>query len=472
MCRQLRFALALALVPSIQTPAQSFDDVWKESVATLCPKLTELARWCGANGLAGTRDDVFERILILDPNHAEARRVLQDTKQKDGSWARSSSYKRPKDGLAASAETFAARWKETVGPVTDRLLSLAAPPERDTRPASVRYSTLTRVARLDPADPRAHKLLREVEVEGRWVLEETAAARRQRPNVAKQAAAAKAAVRVDEGAPTAAERDLGPKWKSAFVSPRVRVLAATTSAEAKSMAQAATAILDVADAVIGDGKPRGKPFTIFHVEKGEDAHALVDKHPLPDEMSRYFLALKGGAWLSGDTLAMADETPTGRIESSTRAVVNGYFGTAFEADISLEPTLQALSTLIGALVSGKRPLQVDEAKLDDAADIKMVFRLNDPKVDWMVEARQLSRAGRFLPLKDCFKDSAVRIGSRGQFGAAIFAEYMLYGRHAELLPLLAEIGKSGGSRMAVPKALGCELDELDVRIARWLEEYP
>ena len=177
--------VVLALrVPAVAAPEPAAGILGPPRKA-LVTALESLATWCDGNRLPGERDRTFVRILTLDRDHARARRGLRYTrKDKTAPWVRATDYVTPPDwskGLLPEARKrrcdAAAVFRAAAGAAFDAAGAAADDGRRD----EVAEISLD----VAPDDIEYRKQRGDEEMDGRWVLPETAEGHRRRREFAK-----------------------------------------------------------------------------------------------------------------------------------------------------------------------------------------------------------------------------------------------------------------------------------------------
>jgi hypothetical protein len=107
-----------------------------------------------------------------------------------------------------------------------------------------------------------------------------------------------------------------------------------------------------------------------------------------------------------------------------------------------------------------------------AAETKeLLGRLLKADVNWMNEAYQMLAAGQAPPLRQLLARGIDAVGVRDVLLAYAFAAYLIEGQAGEVRAILLPVGKERvASASAVEAALGRSPEELDGRLARWLNE--
>src|SRR5687767_93662 len=126
--------------------------------------LENLATWCQENGLYRERDRCWRTILSANSDHAGARKALLYTREKDGSWRQSISYREPTTTNKQKAEEFSGRWRALSDPYIAAALKVNAEKRRNPE------QMLAFAVELAPDDPRVREARGEARLANRWVL--------------------------------------------------------------------------------------------------------------------------------------------------------------------------------------------------------------------------------------------------------------------------------------------------------------
>jgi hypothetical protein len=161
-------AALLSLGPGGPARAGEPDDPLAKARAAAVSRLETVATWADGQRVAGFRDEVFERILLLDPDHRRSRAALRYAKASKGAPWVQSAYRRPPNwnvGLLPEGER---RLAAALGAYRDEVLAQVA--EGD---AERRERAQDDLLDLMPEDETLRRSLGHVRHRGTWVLPET-----------------------------------------------------------------------------------------------------------------------------------------------------------------------------------------------------------------------------------------------------------------------------------------------------------
>lgn len=470
-------ALALA-----STPASAQDDTFAQrrsaARAQVVAGLTELARWCDSKQLYLERDDLYARLIGLDPEHAEARKGLRHKKGADGKWPAPGPTKSANRNAKALAEYPPLR-AAVVGPYCDTMLALV---DGDGGAPGQRASVYDEILLVDPDEPRVHERLGDVQVDGKWLMKETVAAKQRRGKIREVVKSCLDSV--PRGTSTSASGDeaqLVGAWKCALATDGVRVLSTTDGCERMvQVVQTANALLE---GLFGTGSSYPGQYTIYLLQPGEKA-LFLDRMPgIPAKDRQRMLATVGGGIPGTANNAIWDADPNVRADMAVRLSYQGLLRSTFgvgptqgafaSEGLGLYLTREILGTrLTWWVVPGKAPRGEFFSEAVVTPDVEAMAtraRLMQGEANWLNEARKLFDTGAAPHLAQVTKRKLDSMSVADIVVSYALVSYVVEGRPEQAREFFSLVG-SDSADAASKAVFELTLPELEKRLRRWLAE--
>lgn len=453
--------------------APDLDAEYEAALEALVERLLAHAQWCEKQDLGARRAAALRAILTVRPQESRALRALGYRKDREGRWSEPKRRLEPRDRARDALPEAARRWRVAIAPFRDRLLDLLEA-RREEAGDGLRERWLGAILALDPDDERAHALRGEVRFDERWVLAETAAARRGRVEI-------KQAVRgAIESAPPARTLDrlpregpLGEGLDGPVGHKVVRAFGAVPRDELVRAVERVTAARTAFRELLSTDADYPRGATLWLFPDGASGRAWLARHPGLEEDRREFLATLEGGGLQGtpDFATWADD-PRRRLDALVRVSIgwllaDGFAVTAehgwlFEG-LGLYLTRELIGTRLTWFVRPSEYLRPEE-------DTALRRKLLDPQANWMAEAAALFASERSPHLAFMLPKDVTRLTTEELLLSYVSCAYLLEARRKELPELLRRLGAGEAPAKALEAALGLDVATLDERVRRWLGE--
>jgi hypothetical protein len=463
-----RFPLILAAALLLGAPARAdlVDDARRVWLKKARPDLEALGAWCGGQGLLRKRAAVAEALLSLDPDHEQARGWLQFKRGKHDDWVRASGLPPPVDGKPDDFPEWVARRTEVLDPLRGMLERVCDQQISARKPG--RDRTLRVLVALYPGDAGLRAKRGERLVEGRWVLDETAATVEGRRRVEKwakealKAAAAKEPV-VDRNVP-------GDEIKWACSASLENVFVATTgnAKDSSALASKLVAAQRFVDAVMGR-RPTTHPALRCdmlgnywdnkrYVEKCKELSAERKKDAIDSQ----------SWWRDDDRLVVCDYEPAAVVDDAVRQVVNHQLSRTRRIWHAPAWLSEGLGLYLTWRLVGTRLTYF--VKDTGYADEDVTHEMIKPTSDWLALARKIAQkqGGPRLPILAGTPLNAMT--GEDDVMAFAAATYLVECRREAVPDLFEAAASSRSIEDALTTSMGLDLESLDARFARWLEE--
>jgi hypothetical protein len=460
--------------------------------AEVVPELLALAEWCESQKLLASRLAAYEAVLVWQPDHADARRILGWRRAGGGSWERSRPEQARKDkvGLeAALAERHAALVQSVLAASEQRADALGR-----VGLAAARRRLLT----LVPDDEALRAALDEVRLpSGAWGRADAARALARAETRKAEVASAKAAVAAPERLDATA---LGPlqskvKWLSVARSPRAFVAGTIGFAESAAIAVA----VDVTPGITAAALPGVSLAGLFAEGSEPPGENAADKpewwhqprfYVLQTSLEREALL---GAFAAGLDQRMQDHLrrvatgfldlecsigiwstrPVDRIEAAVRQRVGLYLQRTFGISSDKGWVWEGIGLLLSGSVTGTKNLvyiQLNTPTGTVAADGRKPrhWELFGVGADWLVMARDLLSSTPRPNLAPLLGKNVNAMDKEDLLLAHALGTWLVDGHPDKASRVLARIGANQPSVVVLEEELGLPLPELVDQLAAWL----
>lgn len=465
--------VGIALAASPGGSGEGYAEARAEAVEELIDEIDAYASWCTGSKLYAERDRAWEVVLRFEPDNVDARKALGHKKDRDGNWIPNERRSPPKDRDPEKLAEAPARWAQAVAPYRDRILELLDERDEEIGP-NQRRGALLELLELNPDDPVVRERNGEVQVEGAWVLRETAlgAGSRQamRECVARGFAEAPAPQPIE---PDELERSLGIAWTAAWGTPLVRVLTTGDAQEGQRAAQAAHAAGVLFEETCGAPAQYPQPLRFFLLAQPGDETLLFDSHPGIDAATRRFFerVLGAGVPLSGDFCHWSD-TPAQRLDGVMRLLLERFMQQAYGLTTDVGWIHEGFGLYLTRTLVGTRLnwFALPAEGSTTAENQAFLAKLYDTSVNWMNEAYVMLQKERAPRFRKFMKKDVTGLTAEELLYSYVIASYLLEGRPQHTPELLRRIGAGEDQAAAVEAVLGTTVDALDERILIWLSQ--
>jgi hypothetical protein len=453
-------------------PVPDLESECQEAVTLLVVSLEELVDWSTKNKLFAERDRVFEQILEFEPDNFRAHKGLGHSRQRDGTWVPQEGRKEPKNYTPSALAGFAVERERLTRDFRDRMLGILMGYEKELGPAR-REEIYQQILSVRPDDEDIRRTLGEVPLDGRWVLSETATAKRRRAEL-------KAAVKDSLASPPApqkllpskADSDLGVAWRTLLRSDGVRVLSTGESDEAVSLLRATDAARRLFGAAFGISAALPEDYTLYLLVHEKEELAFLSAHPAVDEEGKaFFLGLEGSGLpgLADGVNWSADAAA--RLDGTTRHTVSYLLGACFGLTTEDGWAYEGLGLYLTREIVGTRLTWYVQPG-SDPSDYQKNLRakLLTSETNWMNEAFEILGSERRPDLGSVLTSNLNEMRVEDLLFSYVFAAYLIEGRPEQVTPFLERVGSGVAPEVAIRQLLGLELDQLTDRVQRWLGE--
>ncbi len=442
--------------------------------------LDELGGWCASKKLFAERAAVLEEILIFEPNHRDARRLLGHRRERDGGWIVPANQRPARNLAKKHLDECVERHAELSETFAERLFGVVAFYERADSPGSPsparKAEAYEWILTVFPDHAGVRAFRGEARTSAGWVLAESARAKLRRPELKTIVREALAAVpELVEVQPTELERALGVHWSAAVGTPRVRVLGSVPRDELERVARTAHATFEVYAAVFDDPVRQLEDYTIYVLSGESERDAFIRGWPGwgPDRLAE--IRAWAGAGVPEDIhVARWDASPARRLDGAMRHTLGLCMKLDTGAGLDVAWAWEGFGMYLSRAMVGTRLTWYGSglsAATTGSRSKQLLGRLLNADVNWMNEAYSMLKADAAPKLATLLERDINAMGVRDVLLAYAFAAYLLEGCPDAVPGLLAAAGEDRArSSEAVTAALGRELHETQDRLQRWLSE--
>lgn len=455
-----------ALCAPLRADFESDHQALRDELAT---QVESFARWCEEEDLLVQRNKAYSALLELDPEHVKAHEALGHRHQKDGSWVIPSRVKRVYDNekkLGELAAELLERRRAAVRDYRDAAFALLdADPELAAAHGADVYAVVLAIDE-DDAEVRARR--GEARYGNAWVLAETARAYEHRPQIRRIVAEA---VRRAGARETLEQLDATDGWRSHARTPEVEVFGSVEMEEALRAAQAAHATGDVYRRLFQSRHHLPADMTVYLLGDRAELVPFLERVPnLTDEEREFLAQLVGSGIPRTANTAQWSESRARRLDGVVRHTIGQYM----VADLGLTTNhawawegigLYLTRELVGSRLTWYIGGTDENTELANLRADLLVQESN-----WMNAAWTLLKGDRAPRMGEVLRQNAGEMGVDGMLASYAFCAYLIEGRPDELPEVLIRTGRGEEPEQVVREALGMTMDELQVRVERWLSE--
>jgi hypothetical protein len=461
------FAAVLAI--AAEAVADPADDFRTETLKKSRQALEDLGAWCGEQKLLRKRAAIAEALLSIDAEHDQARAWLQFKRDKRGDWVRAASVVPPVDGRSDDWPEWVARRTEVLDPVRKNLEAACDFSKFSKTPG--RERTLRLLVALYPDDEKLRAKHGEVRVGGRWVLAETAATAEGRKRVEGWVKEALKAAGAKE--PVVERKVAGDEVDWACSATLGEVFVATTG-NAKEVSAFTTRLFAarrLVDAAMARPGASHAPLRCDLLGNYWENKRYLEKCAELSEADRKKFADWNTWWRTWQRMVVWGDEPAERLDGALRRMIHNErsrFSTILAAPVWLNEGLGLYLTwrLVGTRLTWFR----DPSKYAEADRAEVHKELLQPTSDWIALARKIAQkqGGPRLPILAGMSFDGMT--AEDDVMAFAVAAYLLECRHESVAMLFQAAAMSPSIEYALTTSLGLDLESLDWRFGRWLEE--
>lgn len=455
-------------------------------------RLAQIAVAAHKGGLHGTRDEIYEAVLALAPDHVDARKRLRYRKDGEG-WSRRGTYRRPKDRprkdaaerIPALRSAHAAWWKETLL----ALFRKAREAKADATAEALRLEALE----LMPDNRELRAATGEVQVQkgnaSHWVLPETQAGlarRRALLEAARQAV--RALPKPNKSAIEKYEQHEGVTWERALAGSSVRIIGGAEASELERGYEIAGSAPAVFEAVFGvrPSYPKGQGrydagYPVYVASSREQGDTYVRGEPgITERDLAYLLKLNSSYLVHRPGIVLKGRTTERRMEGLSRTSCGLFI--SYELGLHSRSkgawALQAARHYLAWLQVRRRQLFLAQdtrgARYDqgepDVPDWKT--RIKDDTTDWHALAAEALRSMKPSEVALMFGKGINHLDTRDVLAGYGFVVYAIEARPAQATAFLKALANPEGTPIDTifEKHLGAPPERLRPKLLRWLDE--
>ncbi|MHC4450201.1 MAG: hypothetical protein ACYS0E_08695 [Planctomycetota bacterium] len=438
-------------------------------------EMEELAVWCADQRLFGRLQDLYTRLLVLDPDHARARRRLGYTRRKKGSWVRTRQFKPSKDLNPDALPEYLLRLRAIAESYASRVL---APVESGEATPDEAHTITGRVLALDPDHARTRALRNEVRHETGWEMEETGRARERLGALRVQATAAReSAKRGRPGKLTDEEKALGVEFGGVLRTESLRLASRVSLAEVPELTRAAGAARGFFEPVVGVPVPSMEKLTILVFANPVDFATALRSHPKLPEGRRRAAAMRASVWIpSTETVLIHGASTSRRGELCARVVIDRLNFGAFGLDERTGWAWEGLGLYLGYRVTGERSqvaarrTRYTRSRRLPAAETKLWTQLMTAGRNWFSLADAEARSGRGMEFALLLAKDARTMRARDLLFSYALVAFLVEAKQDQNARILRKIGGGADSAAVLEDELGLSLRALELRLADWVAE--
>lgn len=453
--------------------ADEFDALYAQERTRVATDIAAYAKWCGKNGAKGSRDRAYEALLLFEPGHKNARRLLKYRwDKKSDAWVRRGKYTHPADRPGPAAEEATGRWRDLTELHARNVLKLIET-IKDTR----RAQALENLLLVAPDSFAARRENGELRVGDRWVLIETTTAPERRREI--EQAARQALERAPKpGAEdlNAEDRKFGVPFPGAWRGRTWRGAGNVPQTEVQATVRVADAARPLFDAVFGGLNTKTGVVLNFYLLAGgkRAAEAALKKHPGYTDADREFAMALSGSWVPESYAFITwNKDPIQRADIVTRQATGVYMRTRFGITDSRGWIYEGVGLYFNYLLTGTR-LTTSAKRTGYSQDPRALQEqergVQFAKADWVELARRLFDKNPKPDLRLLVTKDVNTLSADDLLICYALTSYMLECRPKDTVKFLTAYGSGARIDDALVTHMGSDLPGFEKRVRRWMEE--
>ena len=443
-------------------PGQTLEERWSAHVSATIAQGEQLASWCKEERLFQSWHATYAAILVLDPDHEEARKTLKYKRDKNGEWQRKST-REPRNRNEKALPEYERRKQAWYAQYVDGAHALYESSEAPEE-AAARGRILAAILQVAPDDARARAALGEVRHQGRWILAESGRALVRREKIHALARSAIEAI----GSPKPLEIPASLKKSSlpfthAAQHEALKVITTHPLEETRRATVLAGASWKFTAALF-DLDTSALELQVYLLAGLEQARTLWREYEGP----KFDLNEKvSGDWVSATELVGWSDTPEKRFDGVTRQVIGRRFSSSFGIWIKNGWIFEGMGFYLAERICGTRLTWF--ASPDRYASNKP-SKARDLESQWMLLGlARLEERGPQILLHTMRRDIAAMTDDHVVV-AYVLAAYFLEAHPKKVPKLLRASAKAKDRAQPVLDAVGMELEAFHAHLVRWLKE--
>jgi len=441
--------------------------------------LEELVEFCHSNKAYQERDKAYAAILVLDPEHEEARKWLRYKKdRRTGKWVQRG-YREPKASKDEEIIEQAREKRLDIDAVyVDTVMDLVEEFEEALGPQKTKaeYAELMELAPDNERVREANGYL-PIEIGGErvWKKKVVVEALKARDEINEQLDGYREEVpEYEEAEISDVEDALDIDWEVALRTDRFRVLGVASTSEVEDMLGFLHAQWDLLPDLMVE-KPRlPRDFTFYTLDGESAKEAFIDNHPGLEGQDPDEIASLASTWLAtGDGVTAWASEDISRIDVACKQLTNYYMQRSFGVGSDHGWILEGFSMYVNMQVCETRlSYLVVKTEYVDKRERDAADRFQDADADWIDLAAEILADAPPTRLVDTLGKNPNDLSPTDYVLSYALASYLIeaHGRRT-VQSVLRKIGvEKLGSTVVLEQELGMTLPELQEELRGWVEQ--
>ena len=475
MIAELARRTLACLVLSLAVSAQGFEPRKEEAAAALLEQLEQVVSLSVTSKAYRQRDATYRAILVIDPDHAEARRFLKyrfDRKKKV--WVQKR-YREPRAAAEELELELATLREGELRRYADQVFELVQE-EAQALGRERAARELDELLELDPVHPgiRAHRGEVRLELDGKvsWVARETVRARERRPRMKERFKELLQEKDVRPAESYEDEEDLGIEWRFRPTTGVVTGLATTGRTDVESAVRVLHAAWDWMPDFLGGAEVELYTLRVYLLEE-QERDRLIDGYPgLSDSFREVLRKVQCARLADENHYACWAPGMEVRLDGLLRQVIALYFRQGYALDGRQGWISQGLGLyLTQRLVGTRRSFMITRDERSSSGQPDLEKRIGDPQADYFALAASSLTERTSSQLAISLGKSANSMTSEDIVATYAMSAWLVESQPARTLQrIFAGCGRGGAPVEVLEECLGLGLPELREKLLRWLGE--
>ena len=459
-------------VPHISHVApDDFDDELKKAIASYADDLAKVAEWCEKEDWFAEAEQIFEEVLLIDPDNKRARKGL-GYKRVRGEWERDEDRKRVRNEERVDLDKLEERAKKAKASQLKRMLKVLDKFEEEVEPERIEAELWTLLDQHSESDDVRRRLGFVKGWEGRpWVMAESKQAKERREEIKKLGRELRERAPDPEAAPVDGwEKELGPKWQGCGRNDRVRAMTSNAASELEDVLEVAWTAQEIMNEVFDMDYQLPADCTVYLMSGKSEVEKFAENWPETDR-DRSMWPNVSSTWLGGPYLGVWRDDKTARLDSVSRQMIGqmmwGGFGVSSRQGWIFEGFGLYLSYRV---VNTRLSFFIRQTQYTEGGKSNFNSRLRQSRANWFRLAYEALTGEDKPKLVFVLGKDVNQLSPEDLLYGYALAAYILEVHGDKAARILTRIGDEEAPALVLEEELGRKLPELEKHIVRWLDD--
>lgn len=463
----------------------AYEEAKAEAGLAFAADLEELAKWCQKNKAYRERDQIYELLLTVQPDHKDARKTLGYTfDRKAEEWVRKREYRQPKRSKPSVTLEAVDKRKQVIEGDVERRIAVLEKHGESLDPATKR-AEVRAMLEYAPDHEGLHALIGNVRVpvEGGvdlWVGATAANAilrGRELKTAREKGLTSAGPAEYDE--PESQETGLGFVWAHTLRNERMRVLSTGERSEAEQLLSHVSMVWDYLPMVLGGSLEPREDDAIYVLTEDDAAAKFRDNFALVSDDNREYWDVVRGTFLGSTTrMCLVGGGEPARLDMAMRQTIGLYLWRVYGVSGKRGWLTEGIGLyLVHQAVGTRLSMTLNESEYE-REDKDYAASLTRDNEDWLALAASMIEKDEAPNLSFVVGKNVGTMTPRDLILSFALAAYLIEGqgvdKTAEILRRVGGDPANGvegeASAAVLSDVLGLTLPEITPQLLRWLRE--